>query len=225
MPVDRVRKQERQRQWAVQKREQLRAVRVESGDLLYCDDCGQWRKAGHSCLKVRAAFAEVLRNPGTEVVCAGCGRATVTHIPKNLLWRAIYCRECLMEHDHQRARRKAEAAGREYIPLPVRQEAAEERRERQKVVAEPMAEFWPYGATGWPMAEVSAVVPREIPDARRADICQELCLMILAGELEVKDAAVSWRRVARKAYGEWARSIDWRDEDGFALADRLRADE
>lgn len=55
--------------------------------------------------------------------------------------------------------------------------------------AEPLAEYWPYGHTSGLLDRVNAVVPRGIPEYLRADICQELCTMVLEGQID--EAGVS----------------------------------
>lgn len=89
----------------------------------------------------------------------------------------------------------------------------------------PLPQFWPYDAVGYPLEQVNAFVPRGLPEYLRSDICQELCLAILAGECTPDNMGEVYRRAVRETYGNWAVSLDWRREDGYAIADRaLRVD-
>lgn len=47
---------------------------------------------------------------------------------------------------------------------------------------------------------ISSAVPREIPEDRRADICQELALAILIGEAETANLDTAWRDQFKKVY-------------------------
>lgn len=78
---------------------------------------------------------------------------------------------------------------------------------------EPLPLYWPYGHTDWPLDVVNTVVPRAYPEDIRADICQELCLLIIEGETE--STLVTHLPYARsKAYGNTFR---YRLEDAMAL--------
>lgn len=89
----------------------------------------------------------------------------------------------------------------------------------------PIPEFWPYGATGWPFDEVNAVVPTGLPPEVRADVCQELCLAVIAGEATTNDLTALVPGAKRRAYGEWALSMDWERADGWKLADTFAVEE
>lgn len=47
---------------------------------------------------------------------------------------------------------------------------------------------------------INDAVPREIPEDRRADICQELALAILIGDVETTKLATSWQQMFHKVY-------------------------
>lgn len=96
---------------------------------------------------------------------------------------------------------------------------AADNRERDTGI--PIPEYWPYlaGDThgGWPVDDVNAIVPKNMPAEVRADVCQELCLVAVEGG----DIAQHLRYAMRRAWGDYALSIDWRREDGLAIADQL----
>lgn len=47
---------------------------------------------------------------------------------------------------------------------------------------------------------INEAVPRNIPEDRRADICQELAISVLIGDLDVADLAKSWGGAFKKVY-------------------------
>lgn len=47
---------------------------------------------------------------------------------------------------------------------------------------------------------INDAVPREIPEDRRADICQEMAISVLIGDLDVANLAGAWRNASRKVY-------------------------
>jgi transposase-like protein len=47
---------------------------------------------------------------------------------------------------------------------------------------------------------ISAAVPQEIPHDRRADICQELAVSILTGDIETSDLPVAFNKAFHKVY-------------------------
>lgn len=98
-------------------------------------------------------------------------------------------------------------------------------RYKQEHSLPPLSEVWPYGATGYPIDLINETVPLSVPETIRPDVCQELCLMLFAGALEPDEVAGAVQQTVRKAWGEYAISIDWRRSDGWALADRLAQEE
>jgi transposase-like protein len=49
---------------------------------------------------------------------------------------------------------------------------------------------------------INEAVPRGIPEDRRADICQELAIAVLIGEVETPDLATSWQPMFHKVYAQ-----------------------
>ena len=67
----------------------------------------------------------------------------------------------------------------------------------------PIPDYWPYNMQGWPIDTVNAIVPREITDPIRADICQELCLLLVegVGEADIKGYTKDAQRRNGYTYG------------------------
>jgi hypothetical protein len=179
-------------------------------------------------------FREKNRNPeGRPKECMNCREVFTSFMPINLLTvRGQRCPKC------NAAQKKATTERLNALPKsPERQKElrrAWRERNRGKVAAymrewnskrrlleAPVPEVWPYAATAWPVGIVNSLVSKEMPEQVRADICQELCLMLIAGEVDEESLARALPSVRRKAYGNYALSLDWRREDGYSLADRL----
>lgn len=90
----------------------------------------------------------------------------------------------------------------------VRERKAQYSRDyRNTHAGPPLPYYWPYGETEWPVDVVNSIVSREFPEDIRADICQELCLLLVEGE----DAAVlpsHIQRIRGELYGRYSTNID-----------------
>ena len=96
-------------------------------------------------------------------------------------------------------------------------------RGQRAAASEPLPEVWPYGHSSPHIAAVNGVVPRNLYEAVRADVCQELCLMLIAGEVTEDSLQQAVPGATRRAYGQYAISMDWRAADGYAMADAVLA--
>lgn len=206
--------------------EKRKAQALLEGSLIHCPRCNQVRKPDHRCVADYARFSEKNKNSGITLICSECQSLFETRIPLPLISRVRLCPSCRIPRTLDRLRerllrRKDISSGprlrRMRQPKPLT-DPKPRKGSRQTLL--PVLELWPYGATGWPIDHVNNIVPRELPDTLRADICQELCLMLLSNQdTDLSPQVV--KSVTRRAYGDYARSLDWRDSDGFALADQL----
>lgn len=112
-------------------------------------------------------------------------------------------------------------ANRERLGHKPMQRAAE----RVRRYDAPISEVWPYGADEPLVNAVNALLPLSIPEWVRADAGQQAVLECLAGQVGESQLDKTVKRCVRKAWGEYAVSIDWRRADGFALADQIAAPE
>ena len=91
---------------------------------------------------------------------------------------------------------------------------------------EPIPELWPYGCDDRLCLRINEIVPRGIPEDVRADVCQELVLAVLAGDVELENASKSLPQATRVAFGQafmWR--LDWTMADGLTVADHLSYDQ
>lgn len=180
------------------------------------------------------------RSEGIERPCTGCGLTITSFAPPQFQYRPQYCPTCKVERERavnrEASRRRNQSSERRvYLANYARernrtdpafheknlQRLRDYRARQPHEVVQKLAEVWPYGATGWPFEEVNAAVPHTLPETVRADVCQELCLMVIAGEVDVADLPV--RPVIRRVWGDFTLSIDQRRSDGHAIADYLEA--
>lgn len=108
-----------------------------------------------------------------------------------------------------RMRRQYRAA---ISPLPARQEylakcaalSSERRAARVRALEEPLL-VWPYlrsfdNEDYRLMERVNLLVPRTFPESVRADMCQELLVDIISGDLEIDNAQSRIAEYARRAF-------------------------
>lgn len=181
-------------------------------------------------LQRKGHFAEANRNLGILKPCMDCDKEFTSYMPLNLIWRPQRCSNCKVSHEKERVRLhpKTPEQRRQYRESHREQINAYRVQWRQTHSSGPtihIAEIWPFGATGWPFEEVNAVVSKALPEVVRADVCQELCLMVISNELAPEDIQKSVRGVIRRVWGDYSISIDQRRSDGLALADQLMAEE
>ena len=81
------------------------------------------------------------------------------------------------------------------------------REYRATTAGPPMTYYWPYGGNEWPVDVVNSIVSREYPEEIRADICQELCLLLVEGEAE-DTLASHIQRLRGELYGRYSTNID-----------------
>lgn len=80
---------------------------------------------------------------------------------------------------------------------------------------------WPYGIQDATVDLVNMSVSKRMPEQMRGDVCQELCVEVLSGDLAadvdaIRDRAVILtRRVLRGTQSPWLLSLDYPVRDGF----------
>lgn len=91
---------------------------------------------------------------------------------------------------------------------------------------ERIPELWPYDCDDRLCLRINEIVPRGIPEDVRADVCQELALAVLAGDVELENVSQSLPQATRVAFGQafmWR--LDWTMADGLTVADHLSYDQ
>lgn len=80
----------------------------------------------------------------------------------------------------------------------------EERQRRKIERSESLTEFYPYLKTETPGTElivkVNSMVPRDIPKQFRSDICQELLMAVIGGDISVEQVPAVIKKYAREVY-------------------------
>lgn len=82
----------------------------------------------------------------------------------------------------------------------------------------PVPDYWPYNQSSPLIDRVNAVVSKYIPDDLRADICQELCLLVIKGELEEAEIASAIPHVRYTITGKQCVSLGALPEDSNVFA-------
>lgn len=129
----------------------------------------------------------------------------------------IYWQAYWQTHSREESLAKALERRREYNRNRVK-------KSKQSVESVSIPQYWPYGVMDWPINIVSPLISMEMPEYIRADIGQELCLMILMDEVKEENLFDAYTNARKKAYGPWTRSLDAPiGEDNFTLGDLLVA--
>lgn len=83
--------------------------------------------------------------------------------------------------------------------------------EHPKAVTLPLPEFYPFveGQGKLPAMLTAALkATYDLPESIRGDICQDLIVNMLAGDLEYADLAASIPAFVKRQWGDWARSLE-----------------
>ena len=78
----------------------------------------------------------------------------------------------------------------------------------------PVSEYWPYDTSSPVIDKVNTLVPRWYAEDIRADICQELCMILLEGEV---DTGYGLKLAQRNTRREYAVSAETLQESGWDI--------
>jgi len=141
-------------------------------------------------------------------------------------YRARHAAELREKDRLRRGSPERKAADQRYHQKGGSELLARKREQRAERIGPPVPMYWPYSQSGWPVDVVNEAVPKHIPEDIRADVCQEMCLLLHERDDVGQDEwDRAYKAALRRTYGNWALRLDWRREDGLILADRFGGDE